>query len=66
MQRAKEVASLEQNKKDKLEEIAALTKDQAKELILKETRNSLSYELAVMIKESEAQAQATADKKPRV
>ena len=63
--KSKEVASLEQKQKDKLEEIAALTKDQAKELILKETRNSLSYELAVMIKESEAQAQATADKKAK-
>lgn len=63
--KSKEVASLEQKQKDKLEEIAALTKDQAKELILKETRNSLNYELAVMIKESEAQAQATADKKAK-
>lgn len=60
--KSKEVTSLEKQQRDKLEEIASLTKEQAKEQILKETRNGLSYELAVMIKDSEAQAKAEADK----
>ena len=46
----------------KLEEVAELTQDQAKELIIKDTREKLSHDLAVMVKDSEAEAQAKADR----
>lgn len=56
------IASLEKQQETKLEEIAALTKEQAKDLILKETKSSLAHELAVMIKDSENEAKAQADR----
>ena len=56
------IASLEKQQENKLEEIAALTKEQAKDLILKETKSSLAHELAVMIKDSENEAKAQADR----
>lgn len=46
----------------KLAEIASLTKEQAKDQILNTTRQQLGHELAVMVKNSEDEAKATADK----
>ena len=57
-----EVTSLMQQQKDKLEEIAALSSEQARELILQETKEQLSHEMAVMIKESEEKAKADAER----
>ncbi|SEM42700.1 ribonucrease Y [Ligilactobacillus sp. WC1T17] len=56
------ISSLEKKQEEKLEEIAALTREQAKALILKETKTSLDRELAVMIKNSEEEAKAQADR----
>src|SRR5699024_9166148 len=61
-----EVSSLITQQQDKLEEVAALTKDQAKELILDQTKSSLDHEMAVMIKDSEEQAKVSADKTAKV
>ncbi|MCP0887723.1 ribonuclease Y [Ligilactobacillus sp. WILCCON 0076] len=57
-----EVTSLVQEQRDKLEEVAALTQDEARDIIFKQTREKLNHELAIMIKDSEAEAQATADR----
>ena len=53
---------LVEQQQTKLEEVAELTQDQAKELIIKDTREKLSHDLAVMVKDSEAEAQAKADR----
>lgn len=54
--------SLVQARESKLEEVAALTQAEAKDLILTQTREKLSHEMAMMIKDSEAEAKAEADK----
>lgn len=61
-QQAEELVALE---KRKLEEVAALTKDEAKAIILKETEEELAHELAVMIKVSEQTAKEEADRKAK-
>ena len=62
----KEQASLlVKEQQDKLEEIAALTRPEAKELILNETKEELIHERAVMIKESEEETKATVDRKAK-
>lgn len=61
IERQDEMETLIQQQEDKLVEIASLTKDQARDLILDETKTSLNRELAVMIKDSEEQAKANAD-----
>ncbi|KRN89050.1 ribonuclease Y [Ligilactobacillus ceti] len=61
-QQQEEVAELIQKQADKLEEVAALTKEEAKELILEETKISLNRELGKMIKDSETEAKANADR----
>lgn len=53
---------LVEQQQTKLEEVAELTQDQAKELIIKDTREKLNHDLAVMVKDSEAEAQAKADR----
>ena len=54
------VTELVQQQHDKLEEVASLTTEQAKDQIMKETKASLTYELGQMIKESEDEAKARA------
>lgn len=54
-----------QQQQAKLAEIASLTKEQAKEQILQSTRQSLHHELAVMVKNSEDEAKAVADKQAK-
>ena len=49
----------------KLEEISALTMDQAKEQILTKAEKEVRQDIAVMIKELESQAKEEADKKAR-
>lgn len=61
-----EVSSLVSQQEAKLEEVAALTREQAKDLILEQTKSSLDHEMSVMIKDSETQAKASADKKAKV
>ena len=55
------VTELVQQQHDKLEEVASLTTEQAKDQIMKETKVSLTYELGQMIKESEDEAKARAE-----
>ena len=57
-----EVTTLVQQQQEKLEEIAALTSEQARELILKETKEQLNHEMAVMIKESEEDIKANVER----
>lgn len=57
-----EVTTLVQQQQEKLEEIAALTSEQARKLILKETKEQLNHEMAVMIKESEEDIKANVER----
>lgn len=57
-----EVTTLVQQQQEKLEEIAALTSEQARELILKEIKEQLNHEMAVMIKESEEDIKANVER----
>lgn len=60
--------AIDQLKKDhlkKIESVAKLTHDEAKELILAELKNTLSQEIALEIKEAQAEAHETADTKAR-
>src|SRR5699024_11856859 len=59
------ISLLVKEQQDKLEEIAALTRPEAKELILNETKEELIHERAVMIKESEEETKATVDRKAK-
>ena len=64
-QKQEDVSNLIQQQEKKLAEVASLSKEDAKKLILKKTKASLSREIAVMIKDSEAEAKATAEKKAK-
>lgn len=57
--------SLVADQEHKLEEVAALSRDEAKAIILKTTEDSLAHETAVMIKESEAKAKDEAERKAK-
>ena len=59
------VEQLVASQKTELERIAALTREEAKEVILKEVENELSTDIAVMTKESELRAKEESDKKAR-
>ncbi|WP_311407996.1 ribonuclease Y [Liquorilactobacillus uvarum] len=60
-----EVNSLIEQQKTELERVASLTKEEAKDLIMNETKEALNHELAVMIKDKEVEAQANADRTAR-
>ncbi|KRM95804.1 phosphodiesterase [Liquorilactobacillus aquaticus DSM 21051] len=60
-----EVNSLIKQQKTELERVASLTKEEAKNLIMDETKEALNHELAVMIKDKEVEAQANADRTAR-
>lgn len=53
------------NQQTELERISALTREEAKQLILSEVEQELATDIAVMTKESELQAKEEADKKAR-
>lgn len=64
----KEIESVKAKKEEiltKLEKVSGLTKDQAKELILKGWEERLKGEIATRIRESEAEIKAKADEKSR-
>lgn len=50
---------------EELERISALTRDEAKSIIIEEVENELSTDIAVMIKEADARAKEEADKNAR-
>ncbi|MGY3779072.1 ribonuclease Y [Isobaculum melis] len=60
-----EAAALLEKQQLELEKIAALSRDDAKNIIMKETEEELSHDLAVMVKESEQRAKEEADKKAK-
>ncbi len=60
--KAEELVNTQQSE---LERISALTREEAKQLILSEVEQELATDIAVMTKESELQAKEEADKKAR-
>lgn len=56
---------IEEKKQQELERISNLSVDEAKDIILTETRDGLTKEMAQMIRQSEEKATAEADKKKR-
>lgn len=64
-EREKKVEELIKQQQTELERVAGLTRDDAKELILRETEEELSHETALMIKESEERAKEEADRKAK-
>ncbi|QPS70532.1 ribonuclease Y [Lactococcus garvieae] len=63
--REQEILEIEEKKQEELERIAALTKEEAKEIILTETRDGLTKEMAQLIRSSEEKAHAEADKRAK-
>ena len=61
----KKAIQLVEQQESELERVAALSREEAKQLILKETENELSHEVAVMVKDSEQQAKTEADRKAK-
>lgn len=51
-----------QQQKDELERVAALSRDDARELILEETKDSLTQDIAIMVRDAEQQAKDEADR----
>ena len=64
-EREQELSKAEAKKKAELERISNLTADQARDLILTETENGLTKEMADMIRAAEQKATADADKKAK-
>jgi ribonuclease Y len=63
--REQELLEIEEKKQEELERIAALTNEEAKEIILSETRDGLTKEMAQLIRSSEEKAHAEADKRAK-
>ncbi|KRN31967.1 phosphodiesterase [Lactobacillus selangorensis] len=61
-----QVDDLINQQKAKLEEVAELSRDDAKGIIIHQTQQDLQHERAVMIKESEDQAKSEADRKAKL
>ena len=64
-EREKEVENLIDGQQKELERIASLSRDEAKELIMKSTEEELNHELTIMVKESEQRAKEEADRKAK-
>ena len=64
-EREKEVENLIDGQQKELERIAALSRDEAKELIMKSTEEELNHELTIMVKESEQRAKEESDRKAK-
>ncbi|MBM7556022.1 ribonuclease Y [Halanaerobacter jeridensis] len=60
-----EINELHQEQVEKLEEIAGLTTQEAKDVLLKRVENEVEHETAKLIKDLESQAKEKADKKAR-
>ncbi|WP_027107738.1 ribonuclease Y [Lacticigenium naphthae] len=60
-----EALELVEKQEKKLEQVAALTKEEAKGIILNQTEEALSHDVAVMVKQSEEKAKNEADKKAK-
>lgn len=64
-QKESKVEELVQEQQHQLERISALTREEARALILREVENELSTDIAVMTKEFETRAKEEADKRSR-
>jgi ribonuclease Y len=63
--REKEVEQLIDSQQTKLEEIASLSRADAKDVIMKTTEEELQHELTLLVKESEDRAKEEADRKAK-
>ncbi len=63
--REEQLAHIEEKKRLELERISNLSMDDAREIILSETRDGLTKEMAQTIRQSEEKAQAEADKRAK-
>ena len=61
----KELERLLQDEKEKLQNISGMTRDEAKQLLLKKLEDEVKQEAAIMIKRSEDEAKEKADKEAR-
>ena len=61
----KEIERLLQEEKDKLQNISGMTREEAKQLLLKKLEDEVKQEAAVFIKRSEEEAKEKADKEAR-
>ncbi|ANK66621.1 ribonuclease Y [Loigolactobacillus backii] len=64
-EKQKEVSSLIEKQQTELERVAALSKDDARKILMDQMKSDLSDERAVMIKESEDKAKEEADRKAK-
>ncbi|MDT2757994.1 ribonuclease Y [Enterococcus asini] len=64
-EREQEVEKLIEGQQRELERVAALSRDEAKEIIMKSTEEELNHELTLMVKESEQRAKEEADRKAK-
>ena len=64
-EREKEVEKLIEQQQTELQRIAELTKEDAAQVIMKQTEEELSHELTIMVKESEQRAKEQADRKAK-
>ena len=64
-EREQEVEKLIEGQQQELERVAALSRDEAKEIIMKSTEEELNHELTLMVKESEQRAKEEADRKAK-
>ena len=63
--REQELSHIEEKKQQELERIAKLSMEEARDLVLTETREGLTKEMAQMIRQSEEKATAEAEKKAK-
>lgn len=61
----KRVDELIANRQRELEEVANLSRDEARDIIMDTTKDELTHEMAVLVREKEHEAQAEADRKAR-
>src|SRR5699024_3351447 len=64
-EREKEVEKLIEQQQTELQRIAELTKEDAAQVIMKQTEEELSHELTIMVKECEQRAKEEADRKAK-
>ncbi len=64
-EREKDVEKLIEEQQRELEKIAGLSKEDAKDVIMKSTEEELNHELTIMVKESEQRAKEEADRKAK-
>lgn len=64
-EREKDVEKMIEDQQKELEKIAGLSKEDARDVIMKSTEEELNHELTLMVKESEQRAKEVADRKAK-